>query len=469
MPGFYAEAVPQIGAVRLVLDVSDFVNIALVDEVQLLRSPHSPGTSLFFDTVTKVRIRPWYAIGQTFPQFGYPWEMLAGGQTVWYDTEAPLDTPLYYRAEIPSGDVSFPEAVNAVRLVDDTFAAGITGWVAAAGTTIAANTTTPIEGVRSLRVTATGGTATIGARSPLTAAATVAPGRRYEVSYRVRASAAQADVRVGVDFHDAAGAFLSTATTAALTAPAGVTTRRRATFTAPALASRILVRVYWGATPTGGHFLDVDDVRVIDMGDVAGDGTAVVLPSLDGGWLSAPELPAGDVRLELLPTEVCDVAPTPTGVIFLSNASEQRAGTGARFDVLDQASPHVIVAKRKLPTSTLSVAALSFAERDKVHELVAPGNVCMLRLPDEFGVSDRFLDIGDVGTSALSPDLRRPYRVIDLPYAEVLSPANPIAGVLGTRFTDLDRYPTWAEFDAANLTSIDLLLGDGSTLGVGAL
>jgi len=30
MPGLYAEAVPQIGAVRIVIDVSDFVDIALV-------------------------------------------------------------------------------------------------------------------------------------------------------------------------------------------------------------------------------------------------------------------------------------------------------------------------------------------------------------------------------------------------------------------------------------------------------
>jgi hypothetical protein len=468
MPGMYAEAVPLIGAVRIVMDVSDFFDIAIVDEVQLYRA-NVPFGPTYFDDAVKVRVRPWYVIGQTFPQFGYPWEMLSGGQTVWYDTEVPLDTPVYYVAELPNGDVSFGEAVAAVRLVDEQFATGITGWTADTGATIAANTTTPILGERSLRVTATGGTATIGARSALTAAATVTPGRRYEVSFLVRGSHAETDVRVGVDFHTSAGAFAGTDFTAALTLPAGVTVRRRAVFEAPATSGRVKVRVYWGGTPTAAHFLDVDDVRVIDMGDMENaPGTGVTLASAGGGWLSGPELPAGDVRLDLIPTEACEVAPTPSGVIFLSNATEQRASAGGRFDVLDQAAPHVITARRKLPTSTLSVAALTFAERDAVHALVAEGNVGMLRLPAEFGVSDRYLDVGDVGTSPMVADLRIPYRVIDLPYAEASSPANPIAGVLGTRIQDLDRYATWADFDAANLTSIDLLLGAGSTLGIGA-
>lgn len=467
MSALYAEPLPAIGAVRVVMDTQDWG--IMPEEVHLYRSllPFTDPDWALYRTL--VRIRPTYVLGAEFPQTGFPWEMTAGGVDVWYDTEAPLDTPLYYAAETVGGDDPYVYGHAAVFLVSSGFETGVDGWTADAGGAVSHNTTTPLVGAGSLRVTSAGGTAVIGARSAMTAVGTVVPGRIYSGEFALRAGAAATDIRVAVDWYNAAGVFLSSDVGPILTAPAGVVVHRRWTFLGVTSASRAQLRVRWGGTPAAAAVIDVDIAAMIDMGDGNSDSTATsaTLDSQDGGWLSDPARPAGDVRLSLLPDGDCP--PAPTGVIFLSHASDQRASAGARFDIVDQAAPSSVTARRKLPTSNVTVAALTFADRDTVHALAAPGDVLMLRVPPPFGVDDRYLDVDDVTTAALSPDLRIPYRVIDLPYAQAASPASPTAGVLGTRFQDLDRYTTWNAFDAANLTSIDLLLGQGSTIGASTL
>jgi hypothetical protein len=470
MGSLYTEAMPEIGAVRIVLDIRDFYAVG-TDDCQLLRSTGVPGTPEFGALAVRVRPHPTYDLSSVFPSIGFPWEMTSGGVEVWYDTEAPFGVPLYYQLEIPGAEVtvgvdaSFLYSQAAVVLLDTGFEAGVSGWTADAGGAVAANTTSPIAGTGSLRITSAGGTAVIGARSAMTAAATIVPGREYAIEATLRAGAAEGDVRLAVDWFTAGAGANGSSNATAQTLAAGVVQRRRHVFTAPALSSRLQVRVRWAGTPAAARTVDVDDVRLVDLGDALGTPTGVVLNPTTAGWLSDPELPAGDIRLDLLPADDCT---TPAGVVFVSNGSDQTSAAGARFDVIDQRAPTVITAKRKLPTSTLTVAALAFADRDRLHELLATGDVLMLRLVAEYGLADRYLDVGDVATNALSPDLRLPYRVLDMPYQEASSPAGPIGGVLGTRFQDLDRYDTWADFDAANLTSIDLLLGAGSTVGLGA-
>lgn len=471
MGSLYTEALPEIGAVRIVLDIRDFFDVGGENDMQLLRSTGVPGTPEFASQAVRVRPRPSYSISDTFPSIGYPWEMSSGGVDVWYDTEAPFGVPLYYELEIPGAYqtvgvyFAFINSQAAVVLQETGFEAGVSGWTADAGAAVAINTTNPIEQTRSLRITSAGGTAVIGARSAMTAAATIVPGREYAIEASLRAGAAETDVRLAVDWFTAAAAANGSSNATAQTLAAGVVQRRRHVFTAPALSSRLQVRIRWAGTPAAARTVDVDAVRLLDLGDVDAPSTGVVLNPTTAGWLSDPELPAGDIQLDLYPADDCT---SPAGVVFVSNGSDQTASSGARFDVIDQRAPSVVTAKRKLPTSTLTVAALAFADRDRLHDLLATGDVLMLRLVAEYGVADRYLDVGDVATNALSPDLRLPYRVLDMPYQQATSPGGPIGGVLGTRFQDLNRYDTWADFDAANLTSIDLLLGAGSTVGLGA-
>lgn len=465
MAVMYTEALPEIGAVRVVLDVSDMAALPYEAQVQRLTVP--PQSPNFFDYSTTVRVRPTFIIDGG-EQGGYPWEMISGGVDVWYDTEAPLDTPVWYSAELPGATTPFVYARALTPLVTADFESGVTGWTAEGGATLTAETADPITGTRSLRLTVVGTPTSIGVHP--TARSTVVAGRRYLVEAMLRASSTTGLVRLAVDWYTAGDVFLSTSFGSTATPAANTDTYRRALLLAPATAARADVRVVWSSNPPTGGALVVDDVRFADTGDGIGyeTSTSLVLPSNDGGWLSDPELPALDVRLDLLPGDGCEIAPAPAGVLFLSHSAETRQSTGTRFDVIDQAAPAIVTGRRKLPTATLTAASLSQADRTKVDNVLTNGDVLMLRVPAEFGVTDRYLDVGDTVTSPLSPDLRLPYRVHDLPYAQASIPGGPAGGVLGVQFQDLDRYPTWVEFDAANLTSLDLLHGAGSTYGIGA-
>lgn len=481
MPGFTVEPLPAIGAVRLVVDVSDFVdpdpgNPTAVDEVQMFRLLVPPTDPDWFLSLRKVRVRPTYRVqGEGVGQYGQPWEMFNTAD-VWYDCEAPLDVPLWYLVETIGGDFSFLYGYPYANVVENSeFETNVSGWQPDTHAAITWNNGSPIFGVGSLRIRATqiptaGWT---GARTvthhPVTA------GRMYAFSAWLRASGAPTNVRFGVDWLNAAHGYLATTYSVHTSIPgANVPVRRATTAVAPVGAAYAQPRVMMLA-PAAEQLAIVDRVTFSGMGpgdDIVSTPPSTILASLGGGWFTEPTEPATDVRLSLLPVDGCDVDAlvdgTKSGVIFASHSTEGAASAGARFDVVDQRLPVPITSVRRGPTSTLTLASVSFPDRDAVHASLATGRVTMLRLPPEFGISDRYTDVADVSTSALSQDLRLPYRVIDLPYAESTPPSGPIAGVRGTRFEDIDRYATWTEFDAAGLTSIDLLHGAGSTLGVGA-
>lgn len=462
MAGMTAEPLPAIGAIRVVMDTSDFVTQPY--EMQLLRSLSPPGSPEWSDSLVKVRVRPTTAPGQ-YPQFGYPWEMTLG-RDVWYDSEAPLDTPVYYTVELIGGDYSYLSAHALVDLMPNgSFETGITGWMADTGAALAAETVAPLAGVRSLRITATGATSPTGARPSVNIP--VVAGRMYQFEALMRPSAT-GQVALAIDWFTAANVFITTSFAPVTTMTAGVTARRMMRINAPATATSAQPKVRWASPPAGGTVI-IDSVRFIDMnlGSDEATATPVTLASAGGGWLSNPARPSQDVRLDLLPDDDCQPGTLNDGVLFLSHDADSRTSSGARFDVVDQAVPSVVTGRRKAPTSSYTFAALTFTDRDRLHNMLALGDVLMVRLPDEFGIDDRYLDVGDVATTALSPDLRLPYRVIDMPYASAGAPAAPTEGVLGDRFADLDRYDTWAAFDLAQLTTIDLLHGAGSTLGVG--
>lgn len=475
MPGFTAEAIPEIGAVRLVLDISDYVPDVpeFPDPAEycvMYRLTVPPDDPDWFTNLTRVRVRPTYLLGgDVSGPYGFPYDMI-NGVAVWYDTEAPLDTPVWYLCETYGGDYSYVRASAIVELIGNgEFATGVAGWQADPGAAIAWETGAPLFGAGSLRITATGAPGLVGARTQFSLPAVA--GRMYGFSAWMRGTPG-GPWRYGVDWLNGAFGYLSTSYGPQTAVEAGVMTRRSFTAVAPPGTAYAQPR-FSEAPAVAGNVLVVDRVRMAAMGaggDQAEPGTPVVLASADGGWLSDPTTPALDVRLSLLPVDGCDVDAitdgTASGVIFAAHSAETRQSSGARFDVEDSPYPFAVNGRRKAPTASLTLAAVSFADRDRVHDLLASGRYSMLRVPAEFGISARYIDVGEVATTPLSPDLRVPYRVIDVPYAQGSTPAGPADGVTGTRFGDLDRYPTWDAFDDAGLTSVDLLFGAGSTRAI---
>ncbi|MEU8728770.1 hypothetical protein AB0C68_05240 [Streptomyces tendae] len=101
----------------------------------------------------------------------------------------------------------------------------------------------------SMRVTPTGGFSSLDARSSVSAAGTITPGVAYTSSAWVYSPNGWSDLRSIIDWHDAAGTYLSSGSSTAVAVPAGKWTFLSTTNTAPAGASRCLTRVRSGNTP----------------------------------------------------------------------------------------------------------------------------------------------------------------------------------------------------------------------------
>jgi hypothetical protein len=99
-------------------------------------------------------------------------------------------------------------------------------------------------------ITPNGSSATGNALGQLTAVGSIIPGAQYTVSMWAYSPAGWTGIQPAVNWHDAAGTYLSTSGTAAnLTVPAGVWTYLEQTVTAPASASRASMLAHHSGTP----------------------------------------------------------------------------------------------------------------------------------------------------------------------------------------------------------------------------
>lgn len=182
--------------------------------------------------------------------------------------------------------------------------------------------------------------------------------------------------------------------------------------------------------------------------------------------LGNPVRPCDDIRVCLCADGVdCG---GEGGVTFVSMTPDTRADNSGQMIPINDIYPIPISRARLKPTSTLTVVPTSFAARDQLIELLAPGEPLLFRTTPEFGIGDRYLQIGDVPETYQIADMRIQPRIMQLPNAEVRGPVGPTLGVCGARVTDLcDVYDTWDEMAAAGLTWADLLRGNASTTPAG--
>ncbi|MEV7793426.1 hypothetical protein AB0O68_15745 [Streptomyces sp. NPDC087512] len=103
--------------------------------------------------------------------------------------------------------------------------------------------------VASMRVTPAGGVAAVDARATVSALGTVTPGVSYTASAWVYSPGGWADLRCVIDWHNAAGTYLSSAPSTATAVPAAQWTRLSTTSAAPASAARAVIRIRSGGTP----------------------------------------------------------------------------------------------------------------------------------------------------------------------------------------------------------------------------
>lgn len=367
--------------------------------------------------------------------------MQAGYKAVLYDTEAPLDSAVYYTATAPVVTLN----------TNPTFTGGYTDPWYPTDPAVIIRATSSRSGADFLSFLTAGATATPTIRAEDIPAT---PGATFTVTASISANVSQG-VTVGISFRDAAGAILSSTSTAATVLAATTVT---ATATAPANTVSVQPFVTMAGTPAATVIASISSITVVSAAGSATSGGAL-LPSLAACQLKDPLRPGNNVRVDFSfdPNPLC----TPTeGIFWQSLDVEQQAANAATFNVNNQPNPVVVSKTRSSVTSTLTLVSRTFPDRDRLITLLAPGSPLLFQAPDEYGLPDRYLSVGADSIARVLPDHRIPIRVFSLPHAVVSPPGGPMQGTVGARWQDTcNRYASWTAVNAAGLTWTQVLDG----------
>lgn len=367
--------------------------------------------------------------------------MQAGYKATLYDTEAPLDSTVYYTATAPIATLN----------ANPVFSTGYTDPWYPTDPAVVIRPTSTRGGSDFLSFQTAGATANPTIRAEDIAAT---PGASWTVSATLSANVSQA-ITVGVTFRDASGAVLSGPSTAATVLGSTVVS---VTATAPAGTVSAQPFLTMSGTPAASTIISVSQVVVTTAVGSATSG-GVTLLSLGAARLKDPLRPGNNVRIDFTfdPNPLCIPA---EGIFWQSLDTEERAANAATFNINNQPNPIVVSKVRSSVTSTLTLVSRTFADRDRLDVLLAPGSPLLFQAPDEYGVPDRYLSVGNQSTARVLPDHRFPIRVFSLPHVTVSAPGGPMQGTVGARWQDTcNRYATWALVNAAGLTWTQVLQG----------
>lgn len=367
--------------------------------------------------------------------------MQAGYKAVLYDTEVPLDASVSYTATAPL------VTLNANSTFSSNF---IDPWYPT-DPAVTIRATSSSTGADFLAFFTAGATANPTIRAEDIPAT---PGASFTVTASISANVSQG-VTLGISFRDAAGAILSSTSSAATVLTATTVT---ATATAPANTVSVQAFVTMSGTPAATTIVSIGSLTVVSAAGSATSG-AVVVASLGACQLKDPLRPGSNVRVDFAfdPNPLCIPS---EGIFWQSLDTEQQGANAAVFNVNNQVNPIVVSKVRSSVTSTLTLVSRTFPDRDRLDVLLAPGSPLLFQAPDEYGMPDRYISVGTVAKSRVLPDHKFPIRVFSLPHTVVSAPGGPMQGTVGARWSDMcNRYATWSAVTSAGLTWIQILDG----------
>lgn len=188
----------------------------------------------------------------------------------------------------------------------------------------------------------------------------------------------------------------------------------------------------------------------------------LVVPSSGEFRLGDPMRPCNDVTLQFQPNVDPDCVPTQ-GIFFANMSDEDAEANSGTFAPVNSVYPIGIYRARRSLNATLTTLTRTFADRDAMRQLNAPGGPLLLRGPAQYGIADRYMLVGNVTEHRQLSDHRVQPRAVTLPHVQLDYPYGPSQGVCGTRVEDLcDIYGSWDAIVAAGLTYADLLRGKAS-------
>jgi len=177
--------------------------------------------------------------------------------------------------------------------------------------------------------------------------------------------------------------------------------------------------------------------------------------------LKDPVRPCRDLVVPLCFDQVASPECLPgSGVFFASMASEAYATNSISVNPTNAEFPIAMSRTRRGVSSTLTLVTRTFADRDALKLITKPGSPLLFQGPPQYGIPDRYMDVGDTDFDRGKSDHKYQARVAALPHTEVARPAGPTLGVCGSRVMDLcDVYATWQDMVDAGLNWDDLIRG----------
>jgi len=186
----------------------------------------------------------------------------------------------------------------------------------------------------------------------------------------------------------------------------------------------------------------------------------VVLPSSQTLWLRDPLYPANSVRLFLTPPNGLPECKPGEGLFWRTKNGETFASQTTNTTINNSPLPIPAVRKRLAASSVLSIISRTFIDRGLLEILLSNGTILLLDTPPQYGVSRRYVSLGDYTASPASRVGSRQWDLVEAPYQIVGRPAGGSFGVAGTRWDDLcGKYATFGDATSASVTWLGVTYG----------
>lgn len=385
---------------------------------------------------------------------------LSGGQAILYDTECPLDLPVTYTTTAINAAGSTPTTGSTTVAYED-FEAALSGWSTNAAS-FGQSATHVYGGIRAALLTVTATTTQAYARK----FASVTAGSVLTYSGFFYSQAGLAIASISLDWLDASGAYISTSSFPTAI-PAATWTPLIFSATTPSNAAGVSFGPTLGSSPAIGTQLWVDNLLITTpLAMPTATSAEVILQSSQRLWLRDPVNPFNNIQVGTQPPSYAPVECVPGEGIFFAPGADQNLGTqSTNFSVSNRAYPLPLNQVRAAETSGLNLILRSFGDADALKALVDSGTPLLMDAPAQYGISRRFINIGDVTLTRVATDMRKQWQFAALPYARTGRPGGLAYGILGTRWADLctTTYPTFADATNAGVTWAQVLQGWASS------
>lgn len=217
--------------------------------------------------------------------------------------------------------------------------------------------------------------------------------------------------------------------------------------------------------------MEFDNYYVYDLDDTEeAISNTVVLASGDDGWIKSPLYPLDNLRLDNCDVHSPKCLQVDQNVFFQRlDVTTRRSATGV-FDIIGDPKARTVAMPRKAQTVDLTFVSRQLSSIPGIEELFNPGANLLLQLPERYGwgistFGSEYVSAGDNDEVRISQvEMGKPYRSWTVPLTVVHPPADTVSGVPGGAIL-APQYATLNEMMATGKTYLELA-SFGLTTGV---